>query len=79
GIDISLDYLRRAREAGISVCFSRIEDMPYKDGFFDAIVCTDVLEHVLDLNYCTAQILRVLRPGGVLILRVPHNDLLEVY
>lgn len=79
GIDISLDYLRRARETGISCCFSRIEDMPYKDGFFDAVVCTDVLEHVLDLNYCTAQILRVLRPGGVLILRVPHNDLLEVY
>jgi SAM-dependent methyltransferase len=79
GIDISLDYLQRARDRGFEVVFSRIEDMPYKDSYFDAVVACDVLEHVIDLHACCLQILRVLRPGGVLIVRVPYLDDMEAY
>jgi SAM-dependent methyltransferase len=64
---------------GINVACGRIEDLPYKNDIFDTIVCTDVLEHVLDLNYCTSQILRVLKPGGALIIRVPLNEFIEAY
>lgn len=79
GVDISHDYLQKARENGIEVAFSRIEDMPYEDGFFDAVVTCDVLEHVIDLHACTKQILRVLKPGGYLIIRVPYKEDLKVY
>lgn len=79
GIDISLDYLRRAQSNGINVAFSRIEDMPFVDHLFDAVVTCDVLEHVLDLHACTTQILRVLKPGGHLIIRVPYREDLKVY
>ena len=79
GIDISYDYLRKAKLNGIEVAFSRIEDMPYKDECFDAIVTCDVLEHVIDLHACTKQILRVLKPGGHLIVRVPYREDLKVY
>jgi 2-polyprenyl-3-methyl-5-hydroxy-6-metoxy-1,4-benzoquinol methylase len=79
GMDISLGYLAIARQQGIDVCYSRIEDMPYEREGFDAVVCTDVLEHVLDLNQCCARILSVLKPGGVLIVRVPIRENLKVY
>lgn len=79
GIDISLDYLHRARDAGFEVAFSLIEDMPYNDAIFDAVVACDVLEHVIDLNQCCEQLLRVLRPGGIIIIRVPNEDNLDVY
>lgn len=79
GMDISHGYLAHAKAAGIDVCFARIEDMPYKDGWFDAVVCTDVLEHVLDLNLCVAKILAVIRAGGHLIVRVPSREHLEQY
>lgn len=79
GIDISMEYLKIARGMNVEVAMSRIEDMPYVDNCFDMITCTDVLEHVLDLNYCTAQLLRVLKPGGVIIIRVPLEDYLDVY
>jgi len=75
-MDISRDYLDQARRHGVEVCYSRIEDMPYAEDTFDLIVCTDVLEHVLDLNLCCRKILAVLKPGGTLIVRVPvHEDL----
>jgi SAM-dependent methyltransferase len=79
GIDISYDYLRKAQLQGVDVAFSRIEDMPYLDECFDAIVTCDVLEHVIDLHACTKEILRVLKPGGHLIVRVPYKEDLKVY
>lgn len=79
GIDISLDYLDIARQTGIEVAFSRIEDMPYADHSFDVITVSDVLEHVLDLHFCTREILRVLKPGGTLVVRVPFKEDLRPY
>jgi hypothetical protein len=43
------------------------------------VVCSDLLEHVLDLNMCCAKILSVLRKGGILIVRVPFREKLSPY
>lgn len=79
GIDISMDYLGQARRSGIEVAFARIEDMPYANDYFDAVLVCDVLEHVLDLNQCCSEILRVLKPDGLLIVRVPYREDLSGY
>lgn len=79
GIDLSTDYLKKARAEGIRVALSKIEDMPFIDECFDMVLATDVLEHVLDLNFCTTEILRVLKPGGVLVIRVPYKEDLSPY
>jgi len=79
GMDISRGYLKASQAAGIDVCYSRIEDMPYKSGTFDVIVCTDVLEHVLDLHLCCERMLSVLKDTGVLIVRVPVYEDLSRY
>lgn len=79
GMDIAMPYLKEAKAKGIDVCFSKIEDMPYQDDCFDIILCTDVLEHVFDLNLCVSKILSVLKRGGILIVRVPHREDLSPY
>ena len=79
GMDISLPYLRVAKDKGIEVCLSRIEDMPYRAEAFDVVVCTDVLEHVLDLNLCVSRVLGPLKRGGFLIVRVPYREHLAPY
>lgn len=79
GMDISWGYLEIAKAAGIDVCYARIEDMPYREGAFDLVVCTDVIEHVLDLNLCCQKILSVLADGGILIVRVPYREDLSGY
>ena len=58
---------------------SSLEELPYSDRMFDAIVSTDVLEHVLRLDRAVDQLLRVLKPGGVLIVRVPNDENLSGY
>jgi SAM-dependent methyltransferase len=79
GVDVSLSYLRQTKLAGIDVCLANVEDLPYRDNFFDLIVCTDVLEHVIDLNKVIKNILSVLKPGGFLFVRVPYREDLSWY
>lgn len=42
-----------------------ITDMPFQDGEFDIVMCTEVLEHVKDPQAAVKELVRVLRPGGV--------------
>jgi 2-polyprenyl-3-methyl-5-hydroxy-6-metoxy-1,4-benzoquinol methylase len=79
GMDITTQYLAHARANGIEVCYARIEDMPYREDVFDVVTCTDVLEHVLDINLSVEKIMTVLRPGGLLVVRVPYREDLSPY
>lgn len=79
GMDISFQYLRVAQGQGIEVCYAMIEDMPYQKELFDVVVCTDVLEHVLNLHLVCTEILTVLRKDGILIVRTPYREDLKRY
>ena len=43
-------------------------DLPFINGFFDAVITTAVLEHVLYPERVAAEITRVLKEGGLLYL-----------
>ena len=47
--------------------------LPYDDGSFDYVLCTEVLEHVSDPVAFLADLKRVLRQEGTLILTVPWS------
>ena len=49
-----------------------VEDTRLPDGFADLVLCTQVLEHSLDPERGLRDIHRILRPGGHLIVTVPH-------
>lgn len=52
-----------------------IEHMPFADGAFGTVVCTEVLEHVPDAAVALGEIKRVLSTGGVLVGSVPARSL----
>jgi ubiquinone/menaquinone biosynthesis C-methylase UbiE len=50
---------------------SDITDIPVSDASFDAILCSEVLEHVSDPIAALKELARVLKPGGTLIITAP--------
>lgn len=63
------DMLDRIR--GIVDVFGDGQRMPFAGDSFDTVVALEVLEHVRNPDACLAEIDRVLRPGGHLLLTVP--------
>jgi SAM-dependent methyltransferase len=45
--------------------------LPFQDRAFDAVVCSEVLEHLIDYEQALAEIARVLKPGGRFAPTVP--------
>jgi ubiquinone/menaquinone biosynthesis C-methylase UbiE len=54
---------------------SDITSIPVTDASFDAVMCTEVLEHVPDPIAALRELARVLRPGGTMILTSPFASL----
>ena len=48
-----------------------LHDLPIPDASFDFVLCTEVLEHVADPDRCAAELRRILRPGGGVLVTVP--------
>jgi len=48
------------------------EFLPFPDASFDLVICTQSLQYVPDPAGAVAEFRRVVRPGGVVLLTVPH-------
>lgn len=51
--------------------------LPFTSGAFDRVYCSEVLEHLVDPRAAVAEIGRVLKPGGVAVLSVPNEALIN--
>lgn len=61
------------RSEKIKVCNIETDKFPFKDNYFDAIIFTEVLEHLPQSPlFALRQMYRVLKPGGSLILTTPN-------
>lgn len=47
--------------------------LPFGDDTFDAVICSEVLEHLPDYHAALAEMRRVLKPQGRLCITVPHG------
>lgn len=79
GIDINSEYIKKAEKLALSdkrikIAEGSIYKLPYKDNFFDVVICSEILEHLTDEKKALQEIRRVLKPGGSLIATVPHHN-----
>jgi SAM-dependent methyltransferase len=69
GIDINEDAVRDSSVAGLRVMDALATDFP--DAHFTRIVSSHTIEHIADLHAFFAEMSRILRPGGRLVLYYP--------
>jgi ubiquinone/menaquinone biosynthesis C-methylase UbiE len=81
GIDISTIQIRRARQRlgqSAELKQSPGEEIPYGDRTFDKILCSEVIEHVLDPVPLLREMKRVLKDDGVLSLSIPNEGAINL-
>lgn len=84
-VDMNLEDLRKAtytlysmdadgvgRGAFWGTTVTDVTNLPFTDGYFDAVLCSEVLEHVPDNRRAIAELVRVLKPGGDMAVTVPR-------
>jgi 2-polyprenyl-3-methyl-5-hydroxy-6-metoxy-1,4-benzoquinol methylase len=52
------------------------EALPFRDGVFEAIFCSEVMEHIERPQTLMAEIKRCLSPDGYAVVAVPHENML---
>jgi methionine biosynthesis protein MetW len=73
GVDVAQNAVEEARASGLDAhLIQDAADLPFPDDSFDLAICIEVLEHLFEPHLAVAEGLRVLGPGGRLIVTVPN-------
>ena len=76
GFDTDTQRLRQAKfhQVPARLISGRIENLPFSIESFDKVLLSEVLEHLTEDDEALVKIHKILKPGGILALSVPHAD-----
>lgn len=77
GLDLTRSTLEQAGAHGLTPLQADAGALPLGDGCADVVVAGEILEHVPDLPGAVAEVCRVLRPGGLLVLDTLNSTALS--
>lgn len=73
GVEVSEYASRLARQKlGDRIFTGTLEEARFADAAFDLITMSDLLEHIRDLDSFMAEVVRVLKPSGLLMIVTPN-------
>ena len=71
GLDMQIRKLRWLRAPGRQLVQGSLSDLPFADESFDAVICSEVIAHIPRDRIDLTDMVRVLAPGGRLVLGTP--------
>lgn len=72
GLDFDFERVVESHALGVDAINAAGEHLPYPENHFDLVMSNEVIEHVQDDKLALAEIIRVLKPGGRLVLFCPN-------
>ena len=75
GLELSEYAVTRLSNEGIPMSQGTLLNMPFPDGRFDAVIASEVLEHVIRRRRFLRELTRIVKPNGVVLIFVPDDYL----
>lgn len=75
GVDISAKAIDMVRAKGFGGFVAKMPHLPIPDNEFDVAIGTELIEHLDAPNLTLSQMVRVVRPGGKVIISTPDSSL----
>ncbi len=75
GVDINDSLLQKNYEAGtgrLALVQANATQLPFVNESFEIVCCHEFLEHLPDVPACLNEMLRILRPGGLILIVSPN-------
>ncbi|MBK9927866.1 MAG: methyltransferase domain-containing protein [Anaerolineales bacterium] len=69
--DVSMGMLKQTHRSSFRPVCSYSESLPFSDNSFERIIMVDALHHVVDQSASAKEMLRVVKPGGRIIIEEP--------
>ncbi len=73
GLEVEFERAVEALPRADGILLGAGEELPFADDSFDLILSNEVLEHVADDRACAAEMARVTRPGGRIVVFAPNR------
>ena len=75
-LDYNIDYANAPcnRQKNVKFVFGTATNLPFKNQSFDMATMFDILEHINDHEASITEVLRVIRPGGFLLITTPNEN-----
>ena len=80
GIDLSPTMLQRARRrlgGDVELLQGSADQLPFEDATFDVVLCTEVLEHVVEPARVVRELMRVAAPGARVVVSIPNEAIID--
>ena len=80
GIDLSPSMLARARRRlgdSVTLLQGAAEQLPFSNGSFDIVLCTEVLEHTVAPELVLRELVRVAAPGARVVVSIPNEAAID--
>lgn len=72
-VDVEFERVQETRADTPHALVAAVEAVPYRSDLFDTIISNEVIEHVVDDRAAVAEMVRVLQPGGRIVLFCPNR------
>ena len=76
GVEFNSSAVQTCRDMGLTVFQGKLSEARFPDNTFDVVTARHVIEHIPCPNPFAKEIFRILKPGGLMILRTPNSKAL---
>lgn len=81
GVDVSGEMIAKARrnlaDCNVTLLKGDLDGLNLPGGSFDRLICTEVLEHVVDPDALLGRMRHLLAPGGRAVITIPNDTMIH--